>query len=115
MDKSHERLDLLEAENELLKGLLSASATHLPAEWELTSSESKIMGGLLSGRTLSADQMIQLLYWDKEEPDTAYNGLQVRLCHLRSKLKPFGIEIVCKWGVGYHLDPPGKQVVMRWL
>ena len=81
----------------------------------MTPSEAKIAALLLSGRIISRGMMFQALYWDQaDEPECAEGNLDVLLHRLRYKFMRNDIELICKWGVGYHTNPNGKQIVMIW-
>jgi len=47
---------------------------------------------------------------DNEETDPKM--VDVVICHLRKKLKPFGLIIHTLWGYGYYLDAAGRQQVL---
>ena len=44
------------------------------------------------------------LYWDKDEPGEE-KIIDVLVCKIRKKLKPYGIDIKTHWGRGYYLPP----------
>jgi len=98
-----------------LKGLLNISASHMPLRWELTYSEATIMSALLTGRVITRAYMKELLYWDREEPENADKALDVFLHNIRRKVGRDGIQLINEYGIGYHLDPCGKQIVMRYM
>ena len=41
--------------------------------------------------------------------------VKVRMCHIRQKLKPYGITIETIWGEGYRLPPESKAAIARAL
>lgn len=105
------RLEALEAENERLRDELEMLKETLglrfiaPVEMRLTGKESQVLGRLLRGGCVTKDAIMAALYRDagKEEPEIKI--VDVFVCKLRAKLKPFGIGIETRWGAGYEIAP----------
>ena len=103
----------LEAENEALREKLAwfeeifRSTIWVPPAFGLTSAEAKIFALLLKRDQVSREAAMVALYEDGG-PDIEINIINVRVCTMRAKLKPFGIGIETVWGVGYRMSPEAK-------
>ena len=53
---------------------------------------------------LTPDDLIPEMYIGAHEPDNAYNNIRVFAWKARVKLKRLGINIRCRWGMGYRLE-----------
>lgn len=77
--------------------------TLLPVEWRLTGSEARVFS-CLAGRDMATKQVVMLaLYSDRIDDDVEPKIVDVFICKMRKKLKPFGVEILTVWGTGYAL------------
>lgn len=85
--------------------------TLLPREFRLTESEARLLGVLMQRADANRDVIMAALYRDihKDEPDPKI--VDIFICNIRKKLKPFGIEILTRWGQGYEMPPGSKQIV----
>ena len=45
---------------------------------------------------------------------TTENTIDAKICHLRRKLKPFGLVIETLWGEGYRLTPSARMALLNW-
>lgn len=115
MNAEREQISALIARCAYLKSLLLARSSHLPREWNLTSSEGRVVGLLLQGGVASHAHLIEALYWDRDERDDADGVVKAMILRSRRKLAPFGITIKTVFGFGYELDPPGKTIVLKRL
>jgi len=108
-----QRLELVEAENEMLRARVQdlERALHggdiaLPIEWGLTPSEARVFGVLLTKDRVSKDQMMTAMYGLRSNCDVAAEKIcDVYICKLRKKLKRFEVTIHTDWGQGWRLDP----------
>lgn len=109
------RLEALSAENERLRDELDALKSSLgltfqsPLEWRLTGSETKVFGRLLRGGLTTKDALMATLYRDGAKDEAEIKIVDVFICKLRKKLKPFGLEILTVWGAGYQMSPASKE------
>jgi two-component system cell cycle response regulator CtrA len=101
-EKLHARIAQLE---EALRG---TNEFMPPVEWRLTGSEVRVFGVLLKRSLTTKDAVMAALYRDdgKDEPDIKI--VDVFICKMRAKLKPFGIEIKTVWGRGYALTDESR-------
>lgn len=82
-----------------------------PIEWGLTASEAKVFGALMTRDTLTKDGAMAALYVDVGADDEPHVKIvDVFICKLRRKLKPFGLEVLTIWGVGYRLTAETKAL-----
>ncbi|MET4683702.1 helix-turn-helix domain-containing protein [Brevundimonas faecalis] len=79
-----------------------------PLEWGLTHSEARLLGALLERELLTKDAAMAVLYRDRGADEPEIKIVDVLVCKARKKLKPFGIEIGTRWGVGYFIAPAHK-------
>jgi len=56
----------------------------------------------------------RLMYGTNKEP-TDQKMVDVMVCHLRKKLKPFNFDILTVWGVGYRMDPVHREAALVML
>lgn len=109
------RIDALTAERDRLEARVleleaAMGLTFLaPLEWGLTGNETRLFGALMARELLTKEAAMTALYRDvgaDDEPEIRI--IDVMVCKMRPKLKPFGIEIVTRWGVGYQLTADVK-------
>jgi two-component system cell cycle response regulator CtrA len=96
-----ENAELLE-ENYCLRAALAIEIVP-PSEWGLTPHEAKVMGCLARHELATFNMLFTAVYLDKLDPPDM-KLIAIYICKIRRKLKPFGVEITNKWGVGYSLD-----------
>ena len=85
---------------------------YFPRAWRLTSTESRLLAFLLarSPQPRTKEQIVDAIYAGSDEaPDPKI--VDVFVCKLRDKIKPFGLEILTHRGSGYSLDPAGAEAV----
>ncbi len=107
------RLEVVEQENLLLRERIAALESILmdcarpEMEWGLTSQEVRVFGVLVNRELATKDAIMAGLYSDRagEEGEVEPKIVDVFVCKIRKKLKPFGVEIRTVWGQGYTLDP----------
>lgn len=102
------RAKALEAENDRLtqrvdqlEALIGISGVVLPMEWRLTASEARVMGVLLKRELATKDAIMAALYRADARDEAEMKIVDVFICRIRKKLKPFGVEIITVWGQGY--------------
>lgn len=102
------RVDELEEENRQLREL-AAPEFRYPAEMKLTPTEGQVLAVIAarSGPT-SAGRINNILY-AVAGIDVQDKTIDVFICKIRRKLKPFGIEIRNVWGHGFELTQENKN------
>lgn len=109
------RLEALQSENERLRDELRQLKESMgltfsaPLEWRLTGSEVKVFGRLLKGGAVTKDALMACLYRDAAKDEAEIKIVDVFVCKLRKKLKPFGLEIATIWGIGYQMPAASKE------
>lgn len=103
------RIEELEARVESLEAV---SLAEVPSDLAgvLTSTEARLLGFLVrKPGVVSKQQLMELLYEQRssgEVPETKV--VDVFVCKIRRKLKPFGIDVATVWGQGYCLAAPDR-------
>lgn len=115
------RLEALQAENERLREQLTALEAAFgldlltPIEWRLTGQECRLFGALMGRPLLTKDAAMAALYRDRGAEEPEIKIVDVFVCTMRAKLKPFEIEVATRWGEGYFLTPATKAAVQLML
>lgn len=109
------RLKALEAENDrlrdeldMLRSTFGVEPVVWPAEWRLTGKEGSVFGALMARDTCTKNQLMAALYQPGADHEPEIKIIDVFVCKLRKKLRPFGIEIETVWGLGYRMGPAAK-------
>lgn len=97
-----DRIALLEERVRQLENAL-APVWNAPVEWRLTSSESRVFSHLMTRDVATKDSIMAPLYSDQLKDEVEPKIVDVFVCKLRKKLRPFGIQINTVWGQGYGL------------
>ncbi len=115
-------VEALEAENDDLRArvryLEREYGFHnaVPLIFGLTGSESKALNLLIERDMASRAQLMDALMHGRggdEEPEQRI--IDVYICKIRKKLKPFGVEVTSVWGRGYLLSSQDKAKVAAYL
>lgn len=119
--ESDARIRALEAENERLRDELETLKSNLgmdfvaPLEFRLTPHETKILGRLMKGGPVNKRSLMDCVYTKGIDDEPEIKIVDVFVCKMRKKVKPFGMEIKTIWGVGYQLSPDSKALFEeRW-
>lgn len=106
-------IDTLRAENESLReevrqlrDLLAPETTVVPIEWGLTPTETRVYAHLASRERATKESIYQALYSGAVGENVEIKIIDVFVCKIRKKLRPFGVRIATIWGVGYRLEVP---------
>ncbi|WP_020179811.1 helix-turn-helix domain-containing protein [Methylopila sp. M107] len=115
------RLEIVEAENDELRERvvqleeLLGFRTLTPIEWGLTPKQASVLGFLLNRPMATKDELMTALYALDVDDPPHQKIIDVFVCHLRRKLRPFGIEIRTVWGQGYAIDRPQRDELKAQL
>ena len=96
------RCALLEERVAQLEALL-VTDWRAPIEWRLTPSEERVMGVLVARERASKEAIVAALYLDRGADSAEPKIVDVFICKIRRKLRPFGVEITTLWGAGFAL------------
>lgn len=116
-----DRSIMLQEENDRLREQVSFLERALglefmpPLEWRLTPQEARLFGVLLARDLMTREAAMAALYrgYGNDEPSTKI--IDVFVCKIRKKLKPFGIAIENRWGSGYYLTPEARTIARELL
>lgn len=108
-----ERIECLEEELRQLRDNL-APITLFPIEWRLTATQQRIMAAFHKSRDgfLTHEQVFIASGSLAEEAD---NLVKVQIMHLRKRIRPLGITIEKRWGLGYSISPESKLILKAAL
>lgn len=101
--------NLLRDENDRLRARIQELETALfadvpvPIEYGLTKQEARVFGVLVNRPLATKAAVMAALYDDIGKDQADPKIVDVCVCKIRKKLRPFGIEIHTKWSEGYFL------------
>lgn len=105
LEKQQTRIWLLEERIRFLEEVLTPTNVVIPLEWRLTAAEARVFSHLTTKPQCTKESIMAALYGLKpntDEPEIKI--VDVFVCKLRKKLRPFGVKIVTVWGQGYGLQ-----------
>jgi two-component system cell cycle response regulator CtrA len=112
----------LETENEILRDRVIALEEMIgiritvPLIFQFTIKEAMLFGILLKREMVTKQMAMDALYGLSASGEEAeIKIIDVFICKIRKKLKPFGIEVETVWGQGYRLTQAAKSTVQRHL
>lgn len=87
-----------------------------PKELRLTKLEAAIVATMLANnRVCSANLLIDATRGrgtHKEHPTS--NLIDSKICHIRAKLRPFGLGVTTVWGTGYKIEDETRARLLNW-
>lgn len=86
-----------------LRALLLPQAD-LPLEWELTHREARVFRAMLGVDMLTREAAMAALYSDRPDDAPDQKIVDVFICKLRKKTRPYGVAIDTVWGQGWRLN-----------
>ncbi|ANM12075.1 winged helix-turn-helix domain-containing protein [Rhizobium sp. N324] len=105
VDLQRDRIEFLEERIRQLEEALMPASIPVPVEYQLTANEARVYAHLASRDFGTRQSIMTALYSDRlEEPEMKI--VDVFVCKMRRKLKPFGVRIETVWGQGYRLARP---------
>lgn len=112
------KVDMLEKENDILRERvisLEAEMTHkaIPPIFGFTGSENRLLGMLLKRTMVTRESAMVALYGDDMDRAADAKIIDVFICKMRAKLKPFQIEITTHWATGYSLTAETKAHIHK--
>lgn len=82
-----------------------------PRKWQLTGAESRLLAALYSNPNGLSREVGHAVVDNNPEPLTEQKIVDVFVCKLRKKMKPYGVSFVNQWGRGYAMTPESFQIV----
>jgi two-component system cell cycle response regulator CtrA len=108
----------LETENDVLRERVSVLEEiiglkmRVPLVFPFTAQEAKLFGFLMKRDLVTKENAMFVLYGTRAGgEEVEIKIIDVFVCRIRAKLKPFGIPIQTKWGQGYYLNADAKAKV----
>jgi hypothetical protein len=99
-------------ELERILGTDRSTANRLRTAFELTPDQGKMLGMLMARSSVTHESLYAVIYGAKPECDQPEPKIvDVQICKLRARLKPYGFEIGTLWGEGYRLTPAMKAAI----
>jgi two-component system cell cycle response regulator CtrA len=111
------RLEAVEAENEMLRERISKLEEMLgitllaPLEFGLTGHEAGVFGVLMAREIATKDMVMAAVYRSLSKDEAEIKIVDVFICKIRKKLRPFDIVIDTVWGQGYRIAPLMKDKI----
>jgi two-component system cell cycle response regulator CtrA len=105
-------IESLREELATLRAELCAPDWVAPIELKLTAKESQVLGCLCTQkRVLSKEALLRSMYDSRCAADEIpeLKIVDVFICKIRRKLKPYGISIETSWGNGYYLTDESRS------
>ena len=109
VDLLREQLALRDERIHQLAQVLMAAEIRVPFEWSLTGSERAVFGVLLSRPMATKEAIMAALYYSQGRDEAEIKIVDVFVCKIRKKLRPFGVGIKTVWGLGYELDASVRE------
>jgi two-component system, cell cycle response regulator CtrA len=81
----------------------------------LTGQQSKLFGILLKRDLVTKDAAMAAIYGNKPNSEVEIKVVDVFVCQVRKKLKPYEIMIETVWGRGYRMPGPSKVIAAALL
>lgn len=113
------RCEVLEHENEMLKEEIERLKSEFTeTEWiadpvlQLTEKEALLCQLLMKRGQATKEQIMHHLYQMRDEAEIKI--VDVFVCKVRKKLKPFGIKIETIWGKGYAMAKPSVEILEEY-
>jgi two-component system cell cycle response regulator CtrA len=92
-------------------------AWEAPAEFSLSPAEEACLRALVNRQGTVTKAALHEATRDPFDPQTdevLIKIVDVYICRLRQKLKPFGLSIQTSWGTGYRLTPDTRARLLNW-
>ena len=114
-------IDTLENENEMLRErvrqleAMVGISFESPPIFALTRAEAIIFGCLMKIKLATREHLMMAIYQDRQQDEAEIKIVDVWVCKIRRKLKPFDIQIQNQWGQGYFLSADMKVKARQLL
>ena len=114
VEKLEDENDELRERVRQLEELCFGTTALMPAELELTGSESRLLAHLLAAPHATKDSLLAAIYSARPDDPPEIKIIDVFVCKVRKKIRPFGLDIQTVWGQGY-LMPPASKAKLRTM
>jgi two-component system cell cycle response regulator CtrA len=115
------RAKVLETENDELRSRVRqleeaiGIADEPPLVFGLTKNESIMFGVMMNNRSPRKETFMPALFSDRIDDAPDIKIVDVWICKMRRKLRPFGIEIKTCWGAGYEMPEASKAIARELI
>lgn len=112
-----DRCEELEEEVIQLRARVYGCTWEPPPELRLTAHEAAILQAMIAHDRVAPNW---LLYEATRQAPNAQGFdvdpkiIQIRICHLRKKLAPFGMSVETVWARGYRLESESRHRLLNW-
>jgi two-component system cell cycle response regulator CtrA len=86
----------------------------VPIQFRLSRQEAALFGLLMKNPLVSKEFAIRALYLHQQD-EAEIKIIDVFVCKIRAKLKPWNIEIGTQWGQGYFIPADSKAIAQRLI
>lgn len=101
--RQQEEIEVLREKVRQLEEALTPTNSTVEIEWLLTSREARVFAHLTTREMATKQSVMAALYSDRPDEEPEIKIVDVFICKMRKKLRPFGIVIDTVWGQGYSL------------
>lgn len=101
--RQQQEIETLRERVRQLENALVPDSVTVPIEWQLTGAEARLYAFLTTRVMATKPAIMHALYIGRVDVEPEMKIVDVFVCKLRKKLKPFGVEIATIWGQGYSL------------
>ena len=86
-----------------------------PIEFALTPSEERVFGVLMQRDLATKEAVMAACYANRGADEAEQKIVDVFICKIRRKIKPFAIKIETAWGRGYFIPASDKKRVREMI
>ncbi len=79
--------------------------------YKLTKTEEALLGMFANSTGVLTKERVLTAIWGMSEDPPNPKIVDVLICKIRKKLKPFGVEIDTYWARGWHMTPENREKV----
>ncbi|TPM41566.1 winged helix-turn-helix domain-containing protein [Mesorhizobium sp. B2-3-4] len=101
--RQQQEIETLRERVRQLEDALVPPDVSVPLEWLLTGREARVFAFLTTRDVASKSAIMQAIYTAGVDDEPEIKIVDVFVCKIRKKLKPFGVTIATVWGQGYSL------------
>ena len=106
------RIGVLEEQvRQLNERLIAKEKLQFPHEWRLEPSEVRLLSILHTSKGFVPYELLESRIPKHADIGNPRNLVTTRICWLRHKLKPYGIEFVTRWGQGIELPAASRRII----
>ncbi|TPN44433.1 winged helix family transcriptional regulator [Mesorhizobium sp. B1-1-4] len=102
--RQQQEIETLRERVRQLEDALVPPSVRVPLEWLLTGSEARLFAFLTTRDVATKAAIMQAIYSPGVDDEPEPKIVDVFVCKMRKKLKPFGVSIETVWGQGYALQ-----------